>query len=261
MSTAPSLLRLGLAVLLLAAPAGRAADSAALASKASPILDPEKEGMELAVRLRSSIPSSGSEVHGLLETRNESGRVTQQTLHCLITVSETNWVVSYRAGDPAAKVKPEVLTIVHSPGVPNVYHLDGAAPRAPGEAGAVPITTPFAGSAFWVVDLGLDFLHWPVQRAIRAEMSRGSPCRVLESITPAPVAGGYTRVLSWIGLESGGVLQAEAYGSQTNRPLKKFTLGSFEKVKGQWQLRDMRMRNLKRGTQTELKFELNTPAE
>jgi hypothetical protein len=128
----------------------------------------------------------------------------------------------------------------------------------------VPLTgsISFAGSDFSAEDLGLEFLHWPSQRALRAEMSRGRACRVLESVRPPSAApGGYSRVLSWIDLETGGVLQAEAYAASTNRPMKKFALGSFEKVKGQWQLRDMRMRNLRTGTQSELKFELNKPAD
>lgn len=253
-----------LALLALLAPVvlpSHAAEAAAVAPPASPILDPEKEGMELAVKLRSAFPSSDSEVRGVLETRTETGRSRKQPLQCTIKVSPTNWVVTYRAGDPVEQERLEVLTIVHTPGQPNAYRLELGTNAAAGKTSPPAVTTPLAGSDFWVLDLGLDFLHWPVQRALRAEMSRGRPARVIESVTPAPVAGGYTRVLSWIDLETGGVLQAEAFGMQTNRPLKKFALGSFEKVAGQWQLRDMRMRNLKAGTQSELKFELNKPAE
>jgi hypothetical protein len=108
-----------------------------------------------------------------------------------------------------------------------------------------------------MLDLGLEFFHWPKQRAIRAEMRRGQPCRVLESTDPNARPGGYSRVLSWIDNETGGVIEAEAYDS-TNKLLKKFALGSFKKVEGQWQLRDMRISNVQTEQQTKLKFDLKS---
>ena len=90
-------------------------------------------------------------------------------------------------------------------------------------------------------------------------MRRSRPCRVLESVAPYSTRDGYVRVLSWIDLETGGVIQAEAY-DQRNKLLKRFSLGSFEKVAGQWQLRDMKIRNARTGQQTTLKFHLrNNP--
>jgi len=86
-------------------------------------------------------------------------------------------------------------------------------------------------------------------------MRRGQPCRVLESSHTNVSPGAYYRVVSWIDNESGGVIEAEAYDS-TNRLLKRFALGSFKKVEGQWQLRDMRIRNVQTEQQTQLKFDL-----
>src|SRR6185503_9984256 len=118
-----------------------------------------------------------------------------------------------------------------------------------------PLTQAFAGSDFWLMDLGLEFLYWPQQRALRAEMMRSRPCRVLESVTPQPSPGSYARVLSWIDNESGGVLQAEAYDRQ-GKLLKKFSLGRIREVRGQWRLQEMRIRNAQTRQQTELKFDL-----
>ena len=237
------------------------ADVTSTAPAASPIMDPEKEGLELAARLLSAMPAASSETRGLLEIRTSGGRITRQRLQCVIAVTATNWMITYRAGVADGNQKLTVLTILHAPLQTNIYRLEGSSDPSSSAAAAVPLTTPFAGSDFSLQDLGLEFLHWPIQRALRSEMSRGRPCRVLESVTPQPGPGSYARVLSWVDLETGGILQAEAYAAQSNRPLKKFALGSFEKVKGQWQLRDMRMRNLKTGTQSELKFQLNRPSD
>src|SRR5207248_6071884 len=55
---------------------------------------------------------------------------------------------------------------------------------------------PFAGSDFWVADLGLEFLDWPRQRAVQREMRKFKSCVMLESVNPNPAPGGYTRVES-----------------------------------------------------------------
>lgn len=242
-----------LVLILLAAVAASssAADfnAASLPHATSPILNPVKEGQELAARLRSAAPEESSEFSGVLEITAKDGWQRFIPIVSKITVRSTNWQVVYESvstnGSPA-----ETLTILHSPGHSNRYTLAiGAEPAA-----SVSLTHAFAGSDFWLLDLGLEFFHWPQQRALRAEMSRSRPCRVLESITPQSAPEGYARVLSWIDNETGGVLQAEAYDRQ-NKLLKKFKLGSFHKVQGQWQLRDMTIRNARTGQQTGLKFD------
>jgi hypothetical protein len=238
-------------VLLLLAGLGmtlRAADT--LPPGASPILEPAKEGQEMAARLRSAAPEEASEFSGVLEITAKDGRQRFVPIVSKITVTATNWQVMYQSA-PTNGESAETLTILHSPGQSNRYTSTvGAAP-----ATAVPLTHAFAGSDFSLMDLGLEFFHWPQQRALRAEMSRSRPCRVLESVTPHPVAGGYARVLSWIDNETGGVLQAEAYDRQ-GELLKKFALGRILKVQDQWRLQEMRIRNAQTRQQTELKFNL-----
>ncbi len=226
------------------------AEPATLAA-ASPILNPEKEGQALAAKLRDSAPAENSEITGVLEIESRAGQVRTVPLVSRITVTATNWQVVYHT--TGTNVAPaETLTIVHESGRANTYRL-----LAGTNAAGPSLVQPFAGSDFWLLDLGLEFFHWPGQRAIRAEMSRGQPCRVLESSNPNPAPSGYARVLSWIDNETGGVIQAEAYDS-TNKLLKKFALGKFKKVEGQWQLRDMRISNAQTGQQTRLKFDLRT---
>ena len=115
---------------------------------------------------------------------------------------------------------------------------------------------PFAGSDFWVADLGLEFLHWPHQRLLKKDMRHSKSCNVLESVNPAPVPGGYARVVSWIMIESPhGIVHADAYDAQ-GKVLKEFDPKSLEKVQGEYQLEEMEIRNKQTGSQTVIKFNL-----
>ena len=49
---------------------------------------------------------------------------------------------------------------------------------------------PFAGSDFWLCDLGLEFFHWPQQKVLKKEFHRQCACTVLESTNPNPSADG-----------------------------------------------------------------------
>src|SRR5207302_8872399 len=103
---------------------------------------------------------------------------------------------------------------------------------------------PFAGSDFWVADLGLEFLHWPDQRVLRKELRRSQSCAVLESINPNPSSHGYSRVVSWIDLdEPHGIIHADAYDAQ-RKLVKVFDPKKIEKVRGEWQLASMEIRTL-----------------
>jgi hypothetical protein len=229
----------------------RAADFNA-APAVAPILEPVKEGQELAAKLRSAAPEEGSEFSGVLEITSKDDRRRFIPIVSRITVTATNWQVVYESA-PTNGAPAETLTILHTPGQSNRYTLAIGAKADP----TAPLTHAFAGSDFWLLDLGLEFFHWPQQKALRAEMSRSRPCRVLESVTPHPGPGGYARVLSWIDNETGGILRAEAYDSTNpRRPVKKFILGPMQKVKGQYRPRELEMRNTRTGQWTELKFNL-----
>ena len=117
--------------------------------------------------------------------------------------------------------------------------------------------SPFAGSDFWIADLGLEFFHWPEQKILKPyEMRRGRACHVLESTNPNPSPNGYSRVVSWIDNETLGIVQAEAYDAK-GELLKEFYPKSFKKVNGQWELQEMEIRNDRTGSRTRLEFELN----
>jgi hypothetical protein len=218
-----------------------------------PNFDPNKEGQALAAKLRSAVPTEDGEFQGKLELTTPNGKMSSVPVISTITLGRTNWQVVYKSESPATAAsskETETLTIEHRLGFPTSYTL------AIGTNAPLPVqqNRPFAGSDFGVLDLGLEFFHWPNQRLLRREMSRGRPCRVLESVNPNPAPGAYARVISWIDNESGGVLQARAYDSQAKQ-VKYFKLGSFKKVNGKWKLRDMNIENKRTNHRTVLRLE------
>ena len=70
-------------------------------------------------------------------------------------------------------------------------------------------------------------------------MRRGQSCNVLESVNPQPVPGAYARVKSWIDIDTGGIIYAEAYDPR-GKLLKEFKPKSeSRRCTGQWQLQEM----------------------
>ena len=153
------------------------------------------------------------------------------------------------------------LTVTHFEDAPNQYQLikvfleaDKFSP-VNAELTGEQTMTPFAGSDFWISDLGLEFFHWPDQKIIKKEFMRGRGCMVLESTNPNPSPNGYSRVDSWIDEETLGIVHAEAYDAN-GKLLKIFDPKSFKKVNGQWELQDMEIRNVQTGSRTRIEFDL-----
>ncbi len=174
----------------------------------------------------------------------------------------TNWVSIYEAGPDGARRDRTQLRVIHSGTVPNQYLLGVAsgtnAPCAalkelrPSEA-----MIPFAGSDFWVADLGLEFLHWPQQRVLKKEMRRSQFCAKLESVNPSPAPGGYVRVVAWIENEPPhGIVHADAY-DQDKQLLKVFEPTGIKKVHGEYQLEEMEINNRKTHSRTRIDFDLD----
>jgi YD repeat-containing protein len=115
--------------------------------------------------------------------------------------------------------------------------------------------TSFANSDFWICDLGLEFFHWPEQKILKKEVKRSRGCSVLESTNPDPATNGYSRVVSWIDNDGGGIVQAFAYDAQ-GKLLKEFYPTSLKKVNGQYQVQEMEMINDQTKSRTRLTFDL-----
>jgi hypothetical protein len=219
-----------------------------------------QEGQTLAAELRAAQPPEHLNVQGHIRIRHQDGRRTTLPFLHEIIPGITSWQLVYQA-TPSPTTPGQHLIVTLSENQPPRYSLTGQIDDAGREL--PPLTLkgdqamiPFAGSDFWLADLGLDFLHWPEQRidrTTRLTMRKGRACKVLESINPQPGAAGYTRVRSWVDNETGAIIIAEAYGPD-NRRTKEFEIGGFTRVDGRWELKNMEMRNLRDDTRTVLEF-------
>jgi hypothetical protein len=223
-------------------------------------LEPQKAGQLLADRWRSAVPTQNAEFKGVLTTRQRDGHLNTVPIQCRVVTGETNWQVIYETAG-TDKTPAERLLIVRRPGCPNEYWREraskmGKAPGQPSRLNREQAAAPLADSDFWLIDLGLDFFHWPGQRLLKTEMRKGRVCYVLESTHPQGAPSGYSRVVSWLDKETGGPLLAEGYDWE-NKLLKEFSIRSFRKVQGQWQLQEMEIRNLKTKTRTRLEWEFD----
>jgi hypothetical protein len=214
--------------------------------------DPD-EGQKLARELRSIFPAEEIAVKGVLRISAPDREPQQISVESKVVVEKESWTSTYTARRAGAD--NEVLSVRHFADKPNEYEWRRGSQTQ--KLNGTSATNAFAGSDFMLLDLGLDFFHWPTQMITIREMRKGRGCDVLES-RPAKVAL-YSRVLSWIDQESRaqgqpGLLMAEAYDAN-GRPLKEFEIKGFKKIGDRWQVREMEIRNRQTRTATRLTFE------
>jgi hypothetical protein len=225
-------------------------------------LSPEESldaGRRLVDDLLAQKPEANSTNTGVVRIRDAKDREQRIPVKFEIYATPTNWVSAYQTL-PADGVAAEELAVIHRGQQPNEYFLTrptGPNPPAarPRRLSADEIMVPFAGSDFWVADLGLEFLHWPTQRVLRTEMRHGVTCAVLESVNPRPAPAGYARVVSSVDTNNGGILNAKAYDAR-GQLMKQFDPTALKNVNGQRELEEMEMRNRKTGSHTWIKFDL-----
>ena len=116
---------------------------------------------------------------------------------------------------------------------------------------------PFAGSDFWMADLGLEMLQWSNQRVIERKLKRGELCSVLVSV-PVRV-GKYSKIISYVDEDSMGIVHADVFDAK-GKLLKEFAPKTFKKINGQWQLEEMEMRNEQADSRTSIIFDLKKAA-
>jgi outer membrane lipoprotein-sorting protein len=210
-----------------------------------PLNDP-KAGEELARKVRAMAPTEDAEIRGMLELERPETDDQFIPIRSKIIVTNDGWRTVY-----SAKVSDgeETLVVFHRTNQASVFS------HAQAGGGAVSMasdraTNAFASSDFALLDLGLEFFHWPTQVLVTRQMKKGRGCDVLES-RPATV-GLYSRVVSWIDQESGGLLMAEAYDSR-GKLLKEFEVSKFDRKAGE--VREVEIRNRQTKSSTRLRFE------
>ena len=228
------------------------------AAATNELSDAEIQGRELAQQLCDASPAESFNNDGVLSIRDGNGKPSSIPIRFSVGKSLSNsWSSDYEIAWESTPVTNGLLIILHQANKANHYELykDG---KLKGEGEILrgnQTMIPFAGSDFWIADLGLEFFHWPEQRILKHEMRRGRSCQVLESTNPDPSPNGYSRVVSWIDNETHGIVQAEAYDAK-GQLLKEFYPKTFKKVNGQWELQEMEIRNDQTGSRTRLEFDL-----
>jgi hypothetical protein len=225
------------------------------------------QGRQLAQQLCNSRPDTNFTQNGTLKIRDKNGNTTFLFVLFQTRMAVIDWQAVYIAR-PTTNDDPSVrLAITHENGQPNRYlFFEDRSIYPQKRVGLIPevnfqekqIMLPFAKSDFWIADLGLEFFHWPEQKILPkiTNLVRGRDYTLLESTNPNPATNGYSRVLTWIDKETGGILEAEAYDFN-GKLLKEFAPKSFKKVNGQWELQEMEIRNVQTGSRTRLEFDLN----
>jgi len=190
---------------------------------------------------------------GLIKIRDSEGNQRELPLKIITLSTSTNWLQIYEAA-PTPSSSPITLTLIHTSEKTNQYLLSNSTNSQARLLEPNELMVSFAGSDFWIADLGYEFLHWPKQTVIRNEMRHGRACEVLESINPNPASGGYWRVVCWITAEKPHApVHADAYDASGR--IKQFDPKNLEKVNGVYQIESVEMRNSKTGSHTVLEFD------
>ena len=221
--------------------------------------EPDKtvlEGCALAEELCALAPIRDSSMTATLYIRRDRKTEVSVPIAMKLIKGEHGWKSIYqtRSTNSAEMV---ALTINQSPGSMNSYELLSGTNEKPREITHNTTGIPFAGSDFWISDLGLEFFRWKDQRVTKHELRRSQACFVLESKNTNPQPGTYAKVISWIDKDTLGIVRAEAYDQQ-GKLMKIFLPTKVKKVDGHYQIKEVEMRNEQTGLKSRLEFDLET---
>lgn len=223
---------------------------------------PEREGAALVAELLSRGPAEDYAAKGTLRIRRKGKATVELPVEFQVTAGRSGWASTYQVPKPRDGSDLSALTVVHQVGAPSRYYRGIVSLNSPNEACAIPLSplevasAAFAGSDFTAGDLGLEFLHWPIQRLVKKEMRRSQFCNVLESVNPQAPPGSYSRVLAWLDKDTGAIMVAEGYDA-SGKMIKEFRPKSVKKIAGEYQLQEMEMRDRRNGSRTNIRFDLS----
>ena len=222
--------------------------------------DPIREGQALAKELRLVQLGIPGPITATFKIRKRDGTRVEHDVQKHTEQFENGWRDLFQISK-GSTAESEWLWIKHSAGASPSYKLAVSrqlptAPDAFRNLNSEQAMASIGESDFWIVDLGLDFLHWPDQRIFQSKIKRrkGVACRLLESSRPTRSLSGYYKVRSWISIENGGIVYAEAFDIN-DRKIKVFEVAGVEKIEGVWYLKGLRIRNLRDKSMTVLEFD------
>lgn len=168
------------------------------------------------------------EGHGTMQTKNKG-----KTLTWNLSIHPTSTTLQYCASNAIALQRLSIPDSTNS------------------------LTQPFAESDFWYCDLSLDFLHWKNQVLLPnpTKLKRGRAYFLLQSTGDSTTI--YSKVLTWLDQETSGIIAAETY-DQNGKLLKTFEPKSFQKIEGQWQVKQVEIRNVQTHSSTTITLDPTT---
>ena len=236
--------------------------SAAKKTKPKPTFVPDnpverkKMGADFAMQMRAMRPVKPVQAKGKLRIRDMRGKRREVLVQFRTFVIGKSLINIYQTQQGS-------LTVNRNLGQPTVFTVAPPPPVDPNKVQKLngdQAMQPFEGSDFWMADLGLAFLHWPKQEIIKRELRRGELCSVLVSEPAKLKRGGYSKIVSWVDEDTRGIVHADIFDSK-GKLLKVFSPKSFKKINGQWQLKEMEMRNEQTNTRTSIIFDLKATPE
>ena len=206
-----------------------------------------KFGAQMALYMQALRPTGAINGMGQLRIRPEKGKRKSVPVRFRAFALGTALVNEYAISDGVLNIKQQI-------GQDTQYEWTEGNKKAEKIKGGK-VTRSFAGSDFWLIDLGLEMLRWPHQRVTERKLRRGELCSVLVSKPAKGIMGGYSKVVSWVDEDSMGIVRAELFDDM-GKLLKIFEPKSFKKIDGQWHLKEMEMRNVQANTRTSIVFDL-----
>jgi hypothetical protein len=208
------------------------------------VTEAKAQGERLAQRLRELQPAQAFTNEATLRIQSKKRRV-EVPLHIVTTVTPTNWQASYVAETTNGI---HSFAVSHAADRPNEYRIEPSDGKDRDR-----LMSPLAESDFWIIDLGGEFFHWPTQMLWKKEMKNSQACDVMESKPAVVMTNGYSRIVSWVDQDTGGIVQAEAYDANGKR-LKEFEVKEARKVNGEWRVTELEIRNVQTRSTTLLIF-------
>jgi len=206
-----------------------------------------KLGAQMALYMQALRPTGAINGMGQLRIRPEKGKRKSVPVQFRAFAVGATLVNEYAISEGVLKIKQQI-------GQDTQYEWTGGNKKAERIKGGQ-VTRPFAGSDFWMFDLGLEMLRWPHQSVTERKLRRGELCSVLVSQPAKGIVGRYSKVVSWVDEDSMGIVRAELFDDM-GKLLKIFEPKSFKKIEGQWHLKEMEMRNVQANTRTSIIFDL-----
>jgi negative regulator of sigma E activity len=102
------------------------------------------------------------------------------------------------------------------------------------------------GTCVTYEDLAFKFLYWPNARVVDEDSIRTRRCWKLELHAPSRQSQ-YSSVSLWVDKESGALMRLEGY-DWDGKIVKRFEVISAQKIEGRWYLKQMRIEQLRPGT-------------